>query len=570
MLTLAACSGGIGIAPTPSNEAPLAGTAVPTQTSPVDALPTQAEIEEARVDVEKLSTRRLAAQLVVPRRENDTVAAASGIRDVGYGGAVHFAEHTPERAEDVVEGVTRANMRLEQAVAADRSWPAFIAVDQEGGPVARIGAPLTQFGAAMGLGAAGDPDLAREVGAGAARELAELGFTVVLAPVADVTVGPSDPTIGVRSPGSDPQLVASIASGLAEGYADAGLVSVAKHFPGHGSVTGDTHTGEVHQDASVEELRERDLVPFTRMTEHGAPAIMTAHVIVDQVDAGSPATFSKPVLTGLLREDVGFRGLVLSDALDMGAVSASEGEASAPVGPGEPAVRAVEAGVDVLLMPSDPQAAVESLTAAVESGRLTRERLVDSAARMVATLRHAAVRSTLPPAEAGSHEQLAASAGRRSITQLSGACGARLVGDGITVSGGTAQDRSLLTAAAQEAGLQVGSGTAVRLVGGEGYNAAEGQPAVLGPTPREDELAAALLRDPVAAPAPATPEAVTVALDVPYPLAGLAGTTLATYGRTGATMTALVEILRGETAPQGKLPVAVGGHPVGSGCGSGR
>lgn len=567
-LALTGCAG-VGTEPTGTATGPVgaSGEAARPSTSPtespgtsgataIDALPTQAELDRARQDADQLDTRRLAAQLVVPRRENDPAVAARLTQEVGFGGAVLFAEHVPASRDAVVSTVTRANEQISQAVAADRPWPAFIGVDQEGGPIARLGAPLTQFPSAMALGATGDASLARKVGAASGSELAALGFTVVLAPDADVTSGPDDPTIGVRSPGSDAALVARIAVGYAQGYADAGLLSAGKHFPGHGSVAGDTHVGGVRQKAGLDALMARDLLPFSDLITAGVPALMTAHIVLDSVDSKAPATLSRPVLTGLLREKLGFRGLVVTDALEMGAVT--EG-----AGPGEAAVQAVEAGADVLLMPSDPRAAAVALTQAVDSGRLSRDRLLDSAARMIASLRHSADRATVAPVTPGQsasggqgpHAEVAAEVAKASITQVSGACGERLIADGMVVSGGTETDRTLLRAAAREAGVALDQGTRVVLVSGAAYRAAEN---AAGAATEQRSRAGASGSD------------VTIALDVPYPLSRAPGVTLATFGRTPATFTALVDVLTGKHPAQGALPVTVGSKPVGSGCAPAR
>ena len=558
VLALTACTGtggtggpGGGTAQPGGTPAPASPVSPGPENDGIGGLPTQAELDRARQAADTLDTRRLAAQLVVPRRENDAAAAAELTRQVGFGGAVLFAEHVPSDPAAVVRVVRGANEQITAAVAADRQWPAFIAVDQEGGPIERIGAPLTRFPSAMALGAAGDAGLARRVGAASGSELASLGFTAVLAPDADVTSGPDDPTIGVRSPGSDAGLVGRIAVGLAEGYADAGLVSTGKHFPGHGSVSGDTHVGTVRQDAALDALMARDLLPFRELTAAGAPAVMTAHIVLDAVDGEEPATLSRPVLTGLLRERLGFQGLIVTDALEMGAVTKGSGGAGA----GEAAVRAIEAGADVLLMPSDPRAAVTALSQAVESGRLSRDRLLDSASRMIATLWRAADRATVEPVDPGTpspaHAGLAEELAAASITQLTGACGERLIGEGIRISGGTETDRALLRAAARAAGVALDQGTRVTLVGGGSYRAAENGPA------REGGGVATGARD----------TDVTIALDVPYPLRNASGVTLATFGRTPATFTALVDVLTGERRAEGALPVAVGSKGVGDGCG---
>lgn len=517
--------------------APSSGTSAPARTG---YLPSAEQLAAARADVAKLPTERLAAQLVVVRQPGSSAQTAQALREHGYGGVAVFRENLPTDGS-AASAATQANAAYSQAVeASGRDWPAFISIDQEGGPVTRIDAPLTRFPALMALGAAGSPELATRVGAASGAELRGLGYTVVMAPDADVTSGPKDPTIGVRSAGSDPAAVGRIATALATGYLRSGIMPTLKHFPGHGSVATDSHAGLPRQDASLDTLQRRDLVPFRDGIAAGLPAVMTAHIVLSALDATNPSTLSPAVLGGLLRRDLGFTGVVVTDALEMAAVTQQYGAGAA-------AVRAVQAGADVLLMPADPALAVRSLTQAVDQGRLTRARLEESAARMVAALR-ADVAAPPKDSAPGSHQQLAAEVAAASIVQLSGRCGARLVGSSVSVTGGDGADRAAFEAAARRAGLGVGSGTRVALLGGQAYRAGDGG----------------------ASAAAAGSADVAVALDVPYALATATAPAgkLATFARTPATFDALVHILLGQRRAVGRLPVAVGAQSVGSGCGA--
>lgn len=514
---------------------------VPSTTGSIPGLPTRAGLQAAREDVADLSLEQLAGQLVVASYPGtDARGAADLVRTHHLGGVITLGDNVPEQAGQRVPLLVELTGAVSGALGEDgRDWPAFLGVDQEGGPITRIAAPLDRWPAAMALGASRDPELAREVAHGSGEQLRALGYTVVFAPDADVTTGPEDPTIGARSPGSDPQLVAEIAGAQATGYGQAGLVPVVKHFPGHGSVGADTHLGTVLQTADLPTLRDRDLVPFQELVDRGVPAVMSAHIVLQDVDPDRPATLSPAVLTGLLREDLGFEGLVVTDALNMAAVAQGRD-------PGDAAVLAVQAGADVLLMPPDPGAAVDALVAAVQEGTLSRDRLELSAARMVATLRHHE-QQPVPPVEViGSGRELAVRAAGSAITQLSGPCGEPLVGAAIQVVGGTEADRALLREVAGAAGLGTGGGDVVALLGAPAYQAGGGGG---GTQPASGD--------------------VVVALDVPYPLAGSrAGTALlAAYGRDRATLEALVQVLRGEREAGGRLPVPVGEHPVGTGCG---
>jgi beta-N-acetylhexosaminidase len=535
--------GGVTAAPPGRDQetrtAPTASTPTPGATD-IAGLPTPEELDRARADVAELSLRQLAGQLVVASYPGtDARAAADLVARHHLAGVITLGDNVPTDPSERLPVLGELTQRVTDAVAADgRDWPAFLGIDQEGGPITRVGAPLQRWPAAMALGAADDPELAEEVAEASGRDLRALGYTVVFAPVADVTSGPDDPTIGARSPGSDPGLVARVAAAQAAGFAAAGVVPVAKHFPGHGSVSSDTHVGTAVQHADLPTLRERDLVPFRQLVTAGLPAVMTAHIVVEALDPAAPATLSPSVLTGLLRDELGFEGLVVTDALNMAAVS--EGR-----GPGEAAVAAVRAGADVLLMPPDPGAAVSALVAAVEAGELDRERLEESAARVVATLRDRAATDPHEPTELP--EDLALRAARAAITQLDGECGGPLVGEAIQVVGGTEADRRLLDDVAAAAGLRTGSGDVVALVGAPDYRAGGGGGG-----------------------AQAARGDVVVALDVPYALADSTAATarLAAYGRDRATMTALVEVLTGRRAAPGRLPVDVGpDHPRGSGCG---
>ena len=391
-----------------------------------------------------------ATRVGAPRRQRQPS------RSLHLGGVILFEENVPT---DVVTGLRSSAARVQAAMAADgRDWPAIIAVDQEGGPIARVHAPATAFTAAMALGASTDRSLPVRLGEASGDELRALGFTLVFAPDADVTSGPTDPTIGVRSPGSTPATVARVATGLVDGYRSSGIVAVVKHFPGHGSVPADSHDTLPVQKASLAMLQRRDLVPFAALVDDGAPAVMVAHIDVRAVDPGEPSSLSHKVITGLLRETLGFQGLVVTDALDMTAVAQLDGSAKA-------AVLAVKAGADVLLMPADPQAAIDGLVAAVAEGTITKQRLQSSAAKTVALMRDVAKHPMPPPAATvGSHASLARAVAASSITIVTGPCSGRLVGSSVRVLGGTSADRAAFTSAARKAGLRTGTGTVVRLL----------------------------------------------------------------------------------------------------------
>ncbi len=262
----------------------------------------------------------------------------------------------------------------------DRMPGVLLAVDEEGGDVTRLHYPTgsTAVGNAV-LGRLDEPETTRAVAAGIGHELVALGIGLDLAPDVDVNSSPDNPVIGVRSFGDDPALVARHSAAWVEGLQSTGVAACAKHFPGHGDTVVDSHHGLPRVDAVLEVLQERELAPFRAAVAAGVASVMTSHIVVSALDPHRPATFSRTVI-GVLRDDLVFDGVVVSDALDMAG-------ASADTGIPEAAVRALVAGVDLLCLGSrtsqETYAAVHAaVVAAVLSGRLPEPRVAEAAARV--------------------------------------------------------------------------------------------------------------------------------------------------------------------------------------------
>jgi beta-glucosidase-like glycosyl hydrolase/CubicO group peptidase (beta-lactamase class C family) len=255
--------------------------------------------------------------------------------------------------------------------------PLLIAGDFEGGVWWRLQG-ATELGNQMLVGATGHAELAEAMGRITALEAMALGCHWVFAPVLDVQSNPKNPIINVRSFGEDPALVAKLGTAFVRGVRSAGLMACGKHFPGHGDVDSDSHLAlpTVHGDA--ERLRRIELLPFAAAVKDGLDAVMTGHLGVPGLgeDPTVPATLSPRILTGVLRGELGFQGLIVTDALEMGGVKNA-------FPPGEVAVRALLAGADVLLMPPDPFAARAAVVEAVQSGRVPAERLDDAVLRIL-------------------------------------------------------------------------------------------------------------------------------------------------------------------------------------------
>ncbi|MET1033935.1 MAG: glycoside hydrolase family 3 N-terminal domain-containing protein [Arthrobacter sp.] len=508
--------------------------------------PLVSDVRAARAAVAEMSLPEKTGQVFVDYYTGtDPAAELATARRLHLGGVIVMGDNVPlarggdagggaagEGAAGGASGVdtkalARVTARFHQELSAGRDWPGIVSVDQEGGMVARLKSPLTEWPTPMAFGAAGDPELTEQAQRAMDAELAGLGFTVNFSPDADVTIGPADPVIGARSFSSDPDAAADHTVAAVRGALAAGVLPAVKHFPGHGSVTTDSHVGLPAQDARVQELRGRDWVPFERSIEAGAPMVMLGHIAVDALEPGVPSSLSAASYKAL--RGLGFEGVAVTDALNMGAV-----EQSAPGGGA--AVEALAAGADLLLMPTGVAEAHAAVVAAVESGEVPESRLDQAATRVVAMMMwQGRMAEDAGDALPGDGADTALAAARASVTVVSGACSGPLVGDGIRIVGGTAADRDRLGASARGAGLGVGSGTLVTLLGGSH-------------TPGSGD--------------------VVVALDAPWGLASSsAQTRIALYGRAPESFEALVDVLLGDEPAPGTLPADVGDYPAGTGCG---
>ena len=481
--------------------------------------PSPSEIIRAQDLVGELSLWQRAGQ-VIHAQYTGTSSPTAFVNRLHLGGVVVFSENYTG-----TEQIRLSNEALQRSVReAGREFPVTIGVDQEGGLVERV-TGVTRFPTFMTAGAAGRPRLTRAATAASGKELAALGFTTDYASVADVTLGRADPTIGARSAGVRPRVVATQTVAAARGYRSTGIVPTLKHFPGHGSVTADSHLTLPVQQKSVRELAASDFVPFRAGVDAGLPSVMVGHIDVRSVDPGQPSSLSRPVVNGLLRERLGFDGLVVTDSLTMQAVSDRFPSGLA-------AVRALKAGADVVLMPVSPKGARDGIVRAVRDGRLSSARLVQAATRQVALLLHQQ-RQGMRTAQPGAGRSASYRWSAAAITSVAGPCQGRLVGSQVEVTG-PGPEVARFRAAASAAGLPVGDGgTTVRLVG------------IGGGAPGGD---------------------VVVAMDTPYVLGdSSAPVKLATYGTTYGAMAALVDVLLGRRTAPGSLPVPVPGVSR-SGC----
>jgi beta-glucosidase-like glycosyl hydrolase len=308
---------------------------------------------------------------------------ANLIRNAHVGGVIGFGGEEP--VPGVLLNSTYGSITLGQPLAlasllnrlqAIARIPLLTAADFEWGVGMRISG-ATKFPRAMAFGATNDLQLAEEAGRITAEEGRALGVHINFAPVADVNNNPRNPVINIRSYGEDPARVGAMSTAFARGLQRGGMIATLKHFPGQGDTGIDSHLGLPTVPHDRPRLDEIELAPFKAAITAGADAVMVAHVEMPALDkTAGPATFSQPVVTGLLREQLGFKGLIVSDAMNMNAVT-QLGTA------GENAVKAFNAGIDVILDSRDTMAAFEGMKAAVASGQIARARLEASVRRIL-------------------------------------------------------------------------------------------------------------------------------------------------------------------------------------------
>ncbi len=357
----------------------LAATA-PTTTTTIVTTTTTAAPDPVAIIVAGLTLDEKIGQLLMPVVEGTSgaeahpgnvrlggIETAAGLVDAFRLGGVLYL------GSNIVDAGQLSTFSAELQAASSPTVGMLIAVDQEGGRVQRVVDGVTSVPPARSL--AGDPEQATSLATQTAVELRAQGINVVFAPVADLVDGNAG-VIGNRSYGADPEATATMVVAVIKGLQRGGVAASAKHWPGHGATTVDSHKSLPVLDISDELWRSRERVPFVAAANAGVDMIMVGHLSLPQLDpSGVPATQSRVLVEQLLREDLGYEGVIVSDALDMGALS---GE-----GRGEIAIQSLEAGIDLLLAPPDLIAAQTALLDAVASGRLTVERLDASVSRVL-------------------------------------------------------------------------------------------------------------------------------------------------------------------------------------------
>jgi beta-N-acetylhexosaminidase len=510
---------------------------------------------------------------------------AEAIAKYQPGGVIYYSTRvactgcaSDDNIGDPAQVATLSNGLQTASLAQPAHIPLQISVDQEGGAlVARFLAPATQMPGNMALGAGRSTQDAYDSAKVIGEELKSVGVTQDYAPVSDVNINPNNPVIGIRSIGGDPSLVSDLASAQVKGYHAGGLSAVAKHFPGHGDTGVDSHFGLPQVTHTLEEFHAIDLPPFQADIAAGVDTIMTAHVVFPAVDpSGAPATMSHKILTGVLRDELGFKGLIVTDALDMAGATSTYPPDVAPV-------QAILAGADQLLIPPQLDTAYGAVLDAVRNGTISRQRLDQSVYRILlhkyqhGIFAHPMVEPVTAPTVMGAPAHLAAAQAitDRTTTLVKNdagllplAAGPRQVlvaGWGVGTTGGIANAVSARGATTQvlESGTTPSTAqidTAVAAAQGAdlvvvstnnayAVDATTGQPSASAAAQTRLVRALLAIGKPV----------VVAAMRNPYDVASFpeAPTVVDTYGYTADQVESLARVLFGEVNPTGRLPVSI-------------
>jgi beta-N-acetylhexosaminidase len=490
---------------------------------------------------------------------DDVRTGAQAVAKHHLGGIIYFTWSRNLASPPQIAALSNG---LQRAAMADTGIPLQISTDQEGGAVNRIGAPLAVSPGSMAVGATFDPRTAYDTARVSGTELRALGITVVHAPVVDVNTNPRNAADGVRAFGDRTGPVAAFGVAAERGYRAAGIGTTAKHFPGLGDTTVNTDNGVAVTDESRARIMATHVPPFRAAIAAGAPSIMAAHIVAPALDpSGRPASLSRPIITGLLRDELGFDGVVVTDALEAAALDDYTDE--------QVILDAVRAGVDQLLMPRDVPGTIRILIEAVESGAISERRIDQSVRRILQTKTRSPYVFEPPTVGTAPHQATMARVAARSITTLRAAALPLRPEQKVLVTGWGVSTTTNLAAALGATRLYTGSPTDAVIA--QAVTAAQTADVTVVVTSNawgdvtQQRLVAALLGT-------GRPLVVT-AVGAPYDLAYFpqVSTYVCAYSYQPVSITALADVLTGRKPATGRLPVTIEGlFPYGSGLSESR
>ncbi|MDX2593533.1 MULTISPECIES: glycoside hydrolase family 3 protein [Streptomyces] len=586
-------TGSTGNTARPSRRAVLAATAGLTAALTVPATAQAAPVDQRglRALISRMSLEEKVGQLFVMRvyghsatapdqADIDANLAEIGVRTAAeliakyrVGGIIYFtwAHNTrdPHQIAELSNGIQTASL------AQPRGLPVLIATDQEHGIVCRVGKPATLFPGAMAIGAGGSRSDARALGRVSGAELRAMGINQDYSPDADVNVNPANPVIGVRSFGADPDAVAALVAAEVKGYQGSRVAATAKHFPGHGDTAVDSHTGFPVITHSRDLWERLDAVPFRAAIAAGIDSIMTAHIQFPALDdSGDPATLSHPILTGILRGELGYDGVVVTDSLGMEGVRTKYGDDRVPV-------LALKAGVDQLLNPPSIDVAWHAVLKAVQDGELTEARLDESILRILRLKARLGLLERAHVTRAGVDRTVGTAAHLATADRIAERTTTLLVNEGgvlpldsrtapkvlvvgadpASPSGTTGPPTGVLAAALTELGftataLSTGTAPSAAAIDRAVAAARDADAVVVGTYNVTASSSQRTLVDRLLA---TGRPVVAVAIRNPYDAAQLTSVRacLATYSWTDVELRAAARVIAGRVAPHGRLPVPV-------------
>lgn len=336
--------------------------------------------DEALEMLSELSLEEKVGQLVIVGVEGTSVDQFTQklLNTYHVGGFIFFKDNiaSSSQAVELFNSLKKANV--------SNPVPLWLSIDEEGGRVTRMPESFLRLPSSGSVGKKKDPLLAQEMGSQIGRRLSGFGLNMAFAPVLDVNSNPDNPVIGDRSFSSNAEQVGRLGTAAMRGIQETGVVAAVKHFPGHGDTSVDSHVGLPVVKYDMSRLNKLELVPFKYAIDQGADVVMVAHLLMSKIDPSTPASYSKPVITGLLREELGYKGVVITDDMTMGAVG------NGKIGIGEIAVQSVLAGSNIVLVGHEyekEEAVLKALLKAVKSKRIS-EKVLDERVLAVLRLKH--------------------------------------------------------------------------------------------------------------------------------------------------------------------------------------
>lgn len=347
--------------------------------------PNQSENQTISAVISNMSLEDKIGQMILAGVSGTTMDANAKqlINQIHVGGIIFYQNNfeTPAQAVQFVNQLKTGN---------SSSQPLLLGVDQEGGRVARLPGGLVNFPLNKQIGQVNNPEFSFKVGTLLGQELKEFGLNLDFAPVLDINSNPNNPVIGDRSFGNDAEIVSKLGVQTMKGIQSQNVITTIKHFPGHGDTSVDSHLDLPVVNKSLKELKELELIPFERAINQGADVVMVAHILLPQLDKANPGTMSKAVMTDLLRKQLGFTGVIITDDMTMGAITEH-------FDIGQAAVESVKAGSDIILVGHDFQNVVKiisSLKTAVQNGEISEQRLNESLERIIQLKRNYSINDT--------------------------------------------------------------------------------------------------------------------------------------------------------------------------------